>query len=165
MKLYIIRHAPAEERHIFAQSGLDDEFRPLTPKGVERMHQVLESFCKLEPSIDVFLTSPFKRCQETGEVLKEYYPSAMFLTCDHLKPDHSAKKLYEEIKKFRVDSLALIGHEPDLGQFISWLLFNQASDHFPIKKAGIAKLDLFTDGRVYLKWLLRPKLLINNSLN
>lgn len=160
MKLYLIRHAPAQERHLFAQTGKPDSQRPLTEKGRERMEEILNVFYKNEDNIDLILQSPLKRCLETGEIFKEFYPHAKFKTSENLKPDHSAKKLYDEIQSYDVDSLALIGHEPDLGQFISWLLFRQASDHFPLKKSGIAKLDLYKDGRSYLKWLLRPKLLI-----
>ena len=160
MKLYIIRHAPAEERHLFASTGKPDNERPLTDRGIERMRDVLDIFCKNEGEIDQILHSPFKRCMETVKVLKEFYPKAKCLSTENLSPDHSAKKLYDEIQSYDVNSMAIVGHEPDLGQFISWLLFRQASDHFPMKKSGIAKMDLYKDGRTYLKWLLRPKLLL-----
>lgn len=160
MKLYLIRHAPAEERHIFALTGQPDSERPLTDRGIERMRDVLDVFSKNEDQIDLILQSPYKRCLETSKILKEYYSSAKLESSDNLAPDHSAQRLYDEIQSYDVDSMAIIGHEPDLGQFISWLLFRQATDHFPMKKAGIAKLDLYKDGRSYLKWFLRPKLLI-----
>ncbi len=159
MKLYIVRHALAEDRLIFSQKGLSDELRPLTPKGADRMREVVSVFKKNEPEINLILTSPLTRCKQTADLFKEFYPKATVLESDNLKPDHSAQKLYEEIQSYDLDSLALIGHEPNLGQFISWLLFRQASDHFPMKKSGIAKIDLYKDGRTYLKWLLRPKLL------
>lgn len=160
MKLYIIRHAPAQERHLFAQTGLHDDLRPLTDKGIERMREVLTGFKRSEDQINTVLHSPLERCLETAEICKEFYPQANLVKTDNLRPDHSAKALYEEIQKYTVDSLAIIGHEPDLGQFISWLLFRQATDHFPMKKAGIAKVDIYKDGRTYLKWLLRPKLMV-----
>ncbi len=158
MKLYIFRHAPAELRHEFALTGQPDHLRPLTSKGVERQVEMLKYFKKIESSIDVFLTSPYTRCVQTGELCKDFFPNSQFVETENLCPDHSARKLYKEIQSFNVDSLAIIGHEPDLGQFLSWLLFRQASDHFPIKKSGIAKVDLYKDGRSYLKWLIRPKL-------
>lgn len=157
MKLYLIRHAPAELRHEFALTGQPDHLRPITLKGSEKTETVLRHFIKTEEPIDVFLTSPFLRCTQTGEICKEFFPKAQFIESENLCPDHSAKKLYHEIQSYNVDSMALIGHEPDLGQFLSWLLFRQASDHFPIKKSGMAKVDLYKDGRAYLKWLLRPK--------
>ncbi len=157
MKLYLVRHAPAEYRHIFAQTGQPDHLRPLTTKGIQRMSEVLDFFHKSEPQINVVLQSPFTRCLQTGEVFKRYYPQAAYLTSENLTPDHSCQKLYEEIQSYQVDSMALIGHEPDMGMFLSWLLFHQSSDHFPFKKAGIAKVDLYKDGRSYLKWLIRPK--------
>lgn len=162
MKLYLIRHASAEDAQVFAQTGLSDELRPLTPKGEEKMRDVLNFFKKNEAQLNIVLSSPLTRCLQTTEIFKEYYPGAHFVTTENLRPDHSAQRLYDEIMQYEVDSVALIGHEPFLGQFISWLLFRQASDHFPMKKSGIAKLDIYKDGRVYFKWLLRPKLLFRN---
>ena len=159
MKLYIIRHAPAQLRHEFAQSGKPDSLRPLTERGIDKMHSALNFFKKHEESIDIFLQSPLTRCVQTGEVCKKYFPNALFKKTKNLTPDHSAQELYNEIMSYDVDALAIIGHEPDLGQFISWLLFRQATDHFPIKKTGFAKVDIYKDGRCYLKWILRPKLM------
>jgi phosphohistidine phosphatase len=160
MKLYMIRHAPAELRHEFALTGQPDELRPITQRGVERMQQVLQFLKKAESHVDVILTSPLTRCVQTAELCKESYSQAQLFETENLCPDHSAHKLYNEIQSYDVDSMVLIGHEPDLGQFLSWVLFRQATDHFPIKKSGVAKVDLYKDGRAYLKWLLRPKLMI-----
>ncbi len=161
MKLYLIRHAPAELRHEFALTGQPDHLRPITLKGAERTQKMIQYFKKSEEDIQVFLKSPFIRCVQTGDVFKEDFPDAKFLQTENLCPDHSAQKLYEEIQSYNVDSLGIIGHEPDLGQFLSWLLFRQATDHFPLKKSGMAKVDLYKDGRSYLKWMLRPKLVLN----
>lgn len=158
MKLYIIRHAPALERHIFAQNESDDSLRPITDKGIERMQETLKVLTKTETHIDLVLQSPYKRCVETGKIIKQFYPQAIFKKSEFLKPDHSAQSLYDFIFAQKVESIALVGHEPDLGQFISWLLFRQATDCFPLKKAGIAKMDLYQDGRAYLKWMLHPKM-------
>ena len=123
------------------------------------MIEILDQFQDLEPQIDLFLQSPLTRAQQTGDIFKSYYPDAQFRTTDSLCPNHNAETLFNEILSFEVESLALIGHEPDLGQFLSWLLFGQSSDQFPIKKGGIAKIDIYRDGRRYLKWLIRPKML------
>lgn len=164
MKLYLFRHAPALERHVFAQTDQPDEFRPLTEKGAQRMREVLSFFQKTESQIDLILQSPLIRCQETGDIMKEFYPQAQLVTTEHLSPDHSALNLYEKlVAHSHLDSVALIGHEPDLGQFLSWLLIGQATNHFPIKKAGVAKLDIYKDGRRYLKWVLRPKMILNTK--
>ena len=85
MKLYIIRHAPALERHLFAETNSDDSLRPLTDKGIERMSETLQVFKKNEESIDLVLQSPFSRCLQTGEILKEFYPDAQFTKTENLK--------------------------------------------------------------------------------
>ena len=159
--LYVIRHALAEERHIFAQTGQSDELRPITQRGMERMKKILNLLKKNEDQINTVLQSPLVRCQQTGDLVREYYPDADYLNSDNLLPNFSAGKLYKEIQSFNVDKVAIIGHEPDLGQFISWLLFQQATERFPIKKGGIAKLEIYKDGRCFLKWLLKPKLILD----
>ena len=159
MKLYLIRHAHAVDRIEFSKTGKMDEERYLIGKGHDRMGKVLKRFIQLEPEIQHILQSNLLRSQQTAEILKRFYPNAKVTTASNLNPGLSAKRLYDEIQAYDLDSLAIVGHEPDLGQFLSWLLFQQATDHFPIKKCGIAKIDLYKDGRCYLKWLLRPSLL------
>ena len=159
MKLYLIRHAIAEERHIFGKTGRPDEERPLVDVGKKRMQKVAQGFLELEDQIDLILQSPLTRSKETVDVLRKFYPNAKVKTTEHLAPGHSAQSLYDLIKdNINLDAMALVGHEPDLGNFLSWLLFRQATDHFPFKKSGIAKLDLYEDDRCYLKWLARPKM-------
>ena len=162
MKLYIIRHAPAEDRSQFALTNQPDSLRPLTEKGRQRMMDVFKFFKKQESKIDMVLSSPFTRCQQTSDICKEFYPEANFISSENLTPDFLAEDLLNEIQSYGAESIAIIGHEPDLGQFISWLLFNQATNRFPMKKSGIAKMDLYEDGRTYLKWMLRPKMITNN---
>ena len=162
MTLFVIRHTLAEERHIFAQTGQSDELRPITSRGVERMKKILNFLKKDEDHINTVLQSPLLRCQQTGNVIKKYYPNANYLNSDNLRPNFSAKKLYREIQDFDISTMAIVGHEPDLGQFISWLLFGQATERFPIKKGGIARLCLYKDGRCFLKWFLKPKLILES---
>ncbi len=161
MNLYVIRHAIAEERHIFAQTSQSDELRPITARGAERMRKTMALLKKTENPIETVLQSPLIRCQQTGDLVREYYPEASCLNTDNLRPSFSSDKLYREIQGFEGNSMALVGHEPDLGQFISWLLFGQASERFPMKKGGVAKLDLHRNGRCYMKWFLKPKLILN----
>ena len=158
MKVYLIRHGIAEERYTFAQTGRPDTERPLTTKGKERMHRITEQFAEHESKIDLFLQSPLKRSQQTVDILKKYFKDSKTKTTPHLAPGFSARMLFQCLKEnFDKDSIALVGHEPDMGQFLSWLIFQQASDSFPMKRGGIAKLDLYEDNSCYLKWFLRPK--------
>ena len=159
MKLYLIRHAIAEERSDFALTGLPDEQRPLTDKGIDKMKKIAQNFHKIEDQIDLIYQSPLTRSQQTVDVLKKHYPKAKIETTELLSPGFSAKKLFQLLSSKDLDSVALVGHEPDLGQFLSWLLFRQASDHFPFKKGGIAKVDFYGDNPSYLKWFIQPKLL------
>ena len=117
MNLYIIRHAIAEERHIFARTGQSDDLRPITDRGAERMRKILDLMKKNGDQIDTVLQSPLVRSLQTGDILREFYPDARYLKTDRLRPNYSAAGLYKEIQSLGVHSTstALIGHEPDLG--------------------------------------------------
>lgn len=158
MKLYLIRHGVAEERHIFAKKNKNDDDRPLVEKGRSRLKKIAQSLLDYEPKIDTFIQSPLLRSKQSVQVFKKYYPDSEVITSELLKPGFSCEQLFQKIQSHMgQDAVAIVGHEPDLGQFLSWILFGVASERFPMKKGAIAKVDLFEDGSRYLKWFLRPK--------
>jgi len=139
MKLYLIRHGIAEDRHISAQRNCPDEQRPLTEKGRSRLKKIASSFYEHEPFVDIFFQSPLLRSQQSTSIFLNHYPEAQTYTTPHLQPGFSCESLFSLVKThFDKDAIALVGHEPDLGQFLSWLLFDVASERFPLKKGASA---------------------------
>ena len=125
------------------------------------MAKVTNGLQKLEPSLDFIIQSPLLRAQQTADILNEFYPAAQRETSKNLSPGHSAQALFTEIhKRLDLDSIALVGHEPDLGLFLSWILHRKASNRYRFKKGGVAKIDIYDDGQRFLKWFIGPKFLL-----
>jgi len=59
----------------------------------------------------------------------------------------------------RLDVVALVGHEPQLGRLASWLLARSTSPFLQLKKGGACLLDLGPRpraGGARLVWMLAP---------
>jgi len=65
MDLLIVRHAIAEERDAFSETGKDDAERPLTPGGRRKFKRGARGLRRIAPSIDVLATSALVRAVET----------------------------------------------------------------------------------------------------
>ncbi|MBY0386216.1 phosphohistidine phosphatase SixA [bacterium] len=159
-KLFLIRHAIAEDRLVFQETKLNDDLRPLTQKGREKMERIAKKLYKLHPEIDVLAQSPLVRSQQTVDVLKKFYKKTSVKTLANLAPGSSFKDLLEDLKKFKSANVALVGHEDDLSQFLFFLLTGLRSPSpFHFKKGGIACLEYkkMEPTQFKLQWLVSPK--------
>ena len=157
--LFLIRHAIAAER---GSKYPDDTLRPLTKRGIEKMREAARGFADLKPGIEVIVTSPLVRAKQTAEIVRaELTPSPAHDVLDELAPGHAPADLAEALEKYRSrHTIALVGHEPDLGQFTAWLVGSNRP--IPFKKGGIACLEIsdLPPGRNNtLLWLATPKML------
>jgi phosphohistidine phosphatase len=157
--LYLIRHAIAGER---GPKYPDDNLRPLTARGVDKMRAAARGFADLNPDIDVVATSPLVRAKQTAEiVVAELAPAPAQDILGELAPGHSPADLADALGRYRShQTIALVGHEPDLGRFAAWLI--GSSCPIPFKKGGIACFEVadFPPGRTStLLWLAMPRML------
>src|SRR5580765_5134354 len=68
MRIYLMRHGPAGNRDTWTD---DDSLRPLTEKGERRTRAAADGLKRLNPAIDVLLTSPLVRARQTAEIVGE----------------------------------------------------------------------------------------------
>lgn len=162
MELFVIRHAIAEP--LGKENEFSDEMRRLTFEGLNRMREVVKGLVKLGIEFDLILTSPLKRAIETAEIVG----SAAGLTKREIKqsgnlaPGASAEELSAEIKGLAgVESIALIGHQPDLGGFISRIIHSDATSlSIQLKKGSVCCLNVTETVprlRGDLVWLMTPR--------
>ncbi|MGZ3775504.1 MAG: phosphohistidine phosphatase SixA [Pseudobdellovibrionaceae bacterium] len=167
MELIIIRHASAEVREEFAQKGLEDQFRPLTMKGRKRMQKVCVALRDHVKSLDVIVSSPFTRARQTAEIISQIYFETKVIEAPELVP-HSPPQAF--LKWLRTEGrnykrIAVVGHEPQLSTFASYLLTGKPSQSFiNLKKGGVLALgtESFVDiqiGKAELLYLMPPKFL------
>ena len=161
MELLIIRHAIAEDRALFATRNPDDDQRPLTTRGIQRMRKATSGLTRLLPELDHLASSPLTRAAQTADLLAERYPRARRVTLPELAPGGDRDALAERLASHdNGDRIALIGHEPDLSELIAWLCCGSEFGFLHFKKGAAALLNLVgrpgTAG-AELQWALTPK--------
>lgn len=157
MDVLLIRHAKAEERESFALTGADDALRPLTKTGTRQMRRIAEGLHSLVPRIDAIASSPLLRAQETAEILAATYGRPA-VPLPPLAPGHPPSELLLWLRSQGDNqTVALVGHEPDLGLLASWLLTGGRRSFMTVKKGGACLIRLehgIKGGGGVLAWLL-----------
>lgn len=143
MELYLLRHGTAVDPG--TKGYEDDASRPLVPKGRKQIRYAVGAIQKMDAHFDLILASPLLRTRETAELLAAGMKLSRRLElADELKPGTPPEKVIRRIMALKKapKQILLVGHEPDLGQLAAWLLTGAASDHFPLKKGGLVRLDI-----------------------
>jgi len=166
MNLYIVRHAIAVARGIPGYD--DDNQRPLTDNGRKKMKKIVKGLHQLDIELDTILSSPYVRARDTAKILaNEFKVENQLSFSENLIPPGNFEALIDEIhEKYDVGSLAMVGHEPMLSQFISWLATGNRDMKITFKKGGVCYLSsdhLCQDHRATLEWLLTPTLMVELS--
>jgi phosphohistidine phosphatase len=159
LELYLIRHGIAAER---GEDWPDDSKRPLTPAGIARLRKAARGLNKIGVSFDQIVTSPLVRTRQTAEVFaEELKAKPPIVTSDALAPAGTPAAVIQEIAKHvRKPRVALVGHEPNLGELAAQLIGARTPLEF--KKGGICRIDfdvLPPKGGGALRWFLTPKIL------
>jgi phosphohistidine phosphatase len=158
-ELYLIRHAIAAER---GSEWPDDTRRPLTERGISRFKEVVKGLRRLDVAIDEVFTSPLLRAKQTAELLAagiEGKPPVKVL--EALAPGHTSTSVMSGLARVaRRRRVALVGHEPELGELAAHLI--GAGRALPFKKGGVCRIDVgsLTARRAgALIWFLPPGVL------
>ena len=142
MEVYFIRHGIAVERGTYA----DDEQRPLIEKGKVKTAKVAERLLVTGLKFDLILTSPLVRASQTAEILKQAGLSKTIETFTPLKPDGEIAKWLEWLESYQQkkpkSKIALVGHQPDLGEWIEMLIWGNVKNQLVVKKAGVIGLEI-----------------------
>jgi phosphohistidine phosphatase len=157
--LLLIRHGIAEAR---GEAWPDDSKRPLTDQGMTRLRKQARGLARLDVGVDLILTSPFVRTRQTAEIIASAFdPRPHLATTEALTPDGSYAAVVAELSKHtRRTRIALVGHEPSIGELAARLV---GSRHpIPFKKGAIACIEvdaLPPQGPGALQWFAPPKIL------
>ena len=155
MKLLIIRHGIAED-----VDGKDDAQRRLTGQGRKRMRREAKALRRWVRQIDALATSPLIRAVQKGEIVAAEYEGLKPTVIAPLSPGKTPMALLHWVQKQPADSaVALVGHEPALGIFISWMLTGLQESFVILKKGGACLLELDGEiraGRAKLSWFAKP---------
>jgi phosphohistidine phosphatase len=158
MDLYLIRHAEAVPREDV--NGVADEDRPLTDAGRDQCRALAAALQAHHITFQKVVTSPLVRSRQTAEALIEHGPAPKpeLLECDVLAPGGRSKKITRCLLGLEGDAIAVVGHMPDLGEYLGWLI-GEKKVSVTLAKAGVARIrfDGAPDkGAGELAWLVTP---------
>jgi len=159
VRLYLIRHGEAAER---GEAYPDDSKRPLTAQGISRLRRQAKALDGLGVTFDVIVSSPLVRTRQTADIIAEGLKGKPpVVTSDALAPDGTSGAVMEELAKHgKRGAVALVGHEPNLGELAARLIGARRALEF--KKGGICRIDVDTlppKGAGALRLFLGPRLL------
>ena len=160
MQVLLIRHAIAEDREEFARRGLDDDDRPLTQFGRQRMARNAKGLRKMAPAITRLGTSPLRRARQTAVIVGEAYGTKDIEVVEAMRPTRPLKELLRWLRDRSGDEcVALVGHEPHLGTVATWLLSGVDAPRVTFKKGGAVLMEfgaVIAPGEATLLWALTP---------
>jgi phosphohistidine phosphatase len=153
MKLYLIRHAAAIAR----SKEVVEEHRYLTISGRQSFRLTAKRMAKKGEVPDVIVTSPLARALQTAEILSEALVfQGVVAVSPELAPGFDQAKLGRILASFKgIRGLAVVGHEPDLGEVAGALL--DLGRPLPLKKGMVACLKIPPKKKkvsASLQWLL-----------
>ena len=135
-QVYFIRHGIAVDRTL----SQPDETRPLTEQGQKKTKKIAQRIQQVGITFDVILTSPLLRATQTAEILRNVGLSQTLETFTPLAPGGNIQnwvQWWESFPQAENGNIALVGHQPDLGNWAELLVWGQAQEKLVLKKAGM----------------------------
>jgi phosphohistidine phosphatase len=166
LRVLVIRHGVAEEKSQ-GQGPEEDKRRHLTAEGATKMRRAARGLAEAVKHIDLLATSPLDRAAETAEIVGEVF-GVKPAVCGALAPQGRPAAVVDWLKKRpelaksggpRKMVAAVVGHEPDLGVLVSWMLSGMEESFVDLKKGAACLVEFEEElgpGRGKLLWSLRP---------
>lgn len=167
MKIVLFRHGIAEDREIFARTGLPDSERPLTGKGEQKTRRAAAGLVSILDTVEVIGTSPYTRARQTADILARACADAGRMpepgVVEAMQPGGDPLEICRWLANEGAKATAvLVGHEPDLSQLATWLTSGEPGGFMRFRKAGaclIAFPSRPVRGGGELLWLMPPAVL------
>ena len=124
MKILLVRHGAA------ADGEFPELLRPLTPEGRRSVKRLARSIDRSGLRIDAIVSSPLTRAVQTAEILLSKLPKSHpvrqveclpELAGDFIPTRFSRSAFLGWLASFDPMTLILVGHEPTLIAFASWI--------------------------------------------
>lgn len=162
MEAIIVRHADAGKAD--PRKYPDDALRPLSDEGEKEMARVARGMLRLGIEIDQIFDSGYERARQTSACICEAYniDPARIRMLKALTPDAAPAKTAAELRAMRdLGRVALVGHMPQLGGLIGYLVAGNTELALELKKGAVCLLevDRWSAGGATITALLPPKAL------
>jgi phosphohistidine phosphatase len=164
-ELLLARHGDAVD--IGGRISTDAE-RPLSKRGEEEAAAIGVALAKLDLCPKVILSSPLTRARQTSEwvlkALKESQCVPDLIECPELEAGASPPMFFKALQRVsRERRILIVGHQPDMGRFISFLVSGGSMElQLAVKTGSVAvveieEIPLRSPGRLLA--LMPPKVL------
>lgn len=118
---------------------------------------------------ELIVSSPYVRAKQTAEILSQIFFETEMTEAAELVPHSPPQAFVRWLQAHGRDhtSMIVVGHEPQLSLFASYLLAGSNESLIDLKKSGIACLDAgdteaLGPACAELKWLVQPKLWVGD---
>lgn len=158
MRILLVRHGPAGKAD--PEAYPDDDLRPLTPKGRKAFKKAAKGLRAQAVDPGIILTSPVLRARQTAESLAGALGLEEKAIREMPELHHAAPpaKALARLARMRLPrAVALVGHEPWLGEFLSLLIAGGAGSarvEFDKGGAALVQADSPAKGGGVLVWLM-----------
>lgn len=166
-RLLVIRHA--EARNVGPDGPQRDEERPLTERGRRQCHRLGRALERLRLVPPRLLVSPLCRARETAEELVDVVADEVKLEISPLLVPpvdlDGLRRYLQRQAESHTGTLAIVGHQPCLGNFLQALISGPGAPGLPLGKGGVAcvRLRCWEWGEGELQWLLSGR--VTKALN
>jgi phosphohistidine phosphatase len=159
MILYVMRHANAGLRR---PNPLLDARRGLVKEGKEQCILIARTLSALKVQIDAVVSSPLKRALQTAQlVATELGYETKIEVSPALAPDGKYADFQALLdKRAASEGLLVVGHNPNLVQFMGKLVTGNGGASLRLRKGAIARVDLDRHP-AQLQWLIDPRVARN----
>ena len=144
MHVYLLRHGDASS--LAPDGSMRDDLRELTSEGVERLHVASRSYARIMTAPQRILHSPLVRARQTATILAQACNFPLALEENPLlrpggQPAAMVDLLQGELLS-GVESMVLVGHEPNLGNLLGLLVSGTEHLSLPMGKGMLAAVAL-----------------------
>lgn len=155
MNLYVLRHASAGTRR---ENPLLDVKRPLDKEGKQQCLLIANYINALNLQFEVIVSSPLKRALQTASFVgNEIGFEGKIAISEALAPSGTLtafQKLIGDLS--RHENVLIVGHNPNLQQFLGALVASPRPASIRLRKGGMARVDM-TRRPPTLNWLVDPR--------
>ena len=160
LQLLTIRSAPAEDREAFELFSDRADQRPLTEEGSEQMAVAAAALVRQVPVLDRLAASPLLRGEQTAAIVAQAYGGLTPIAVPELSPGNPPMAMLRWLRgQPGAGCTAVVGHDPDLGKFLSWLLVGSDKPVLSLEPGAACLLEFTKEvgaGTATLRWSLTP---------
>src|ERR1700721_797877 len=135
MFLYFLRHASAGQHLVSAKK---DEKRGLDKDGIEQCGYIGRALAALGVQVEIIISSPLKRSTQTAALVgNEKGHEGKLVIENGLRPQAGFSDFQKMFEKYaRQDSVLLVGHKPNLREFLGRVISDSGCEAVVDPKKG-----------------------------